>query len=62
MTFVDPVCRMDVYQAEVAANSMFKGQTYYFCAVMCRDRFAEYPERFVNDPPVAEERSDASPG
>ena len=61
MTFVDPVCRMDVNETEAAATSMFKGPTYYFCAVMCRDRFAEDPERFVNVQPVAEERSDASP-
>ncbi len=37
MTFVDPVRRMDVNEAEVAATSTFMGQTYYFCAVIYRD-------------------------
>ncbi len=62
MTFVDPVCRMDVSQAAAAATSTFKGQTYYFCALMCRDRFAEDPEKFVNGQLMAEKRSVASPG
>jgi len=60
MTFVDPVCRMDVNEAEAAATSTFKGQTYYFCAVMCRDRFAEDPERFVNGQPATDGRSETS--
>ncbi len=62
MTFVDPVCRMDVNETEAAATSMFKGPTYYFCAVMCRDRFAEDPEKFVNGQLMAEKPSVASPG
>jgi len=33
MAFVDPVCRMDVNEAEAAATSTFMGHTYYFCAV-----------------------------
>ena len=52
---------MEVNKAEGAATHTFKGQTYYFCVVMCRDRFAENPERFVDGLPLAEEWSDASP-
>ena len=60
MTYVDPVCHMEVIEPEAAATHTYKGQTYYFCAVMCCDRFAGNPERFVNGQPLAEERSEVS--
>lgn len=61
MTFVDPVCRMEVNEADAATTHIFNGQTFYFCATMCRDRFAENPDRFVNGEPLARERSEVSP-
>src|SRR5918994_7869270 len=48
MATMDPVCRMTVEEAEAAATYDYKGKPFYFCAVMCRDRFAENPERFLN--------------
>ncbi len=44
----DPICGMDVKEEEAAAATYeYKGQTYYFCAVGCKERFAQDPERFL---------------
>ena len=46
---VDPVCRMEVDEKKAAATYEYKGKTYYFCAVGCKDRFAESPEKFLKE-------------
>jgi YHS domain-containing protein len=43
----DPVCRMEVDEKKAAATYEYKGKTYYFCAVGCKDRFALTPEKFI---------------
>ena len=43
----DPVCGMDVDEKEAAATLEYKGKTYYFCAVGCKDKFAQNPEKFL---------------
>jgi len=43
----DPVCNMDVDEKKVAAKSVYKGKTYYFCAKACKEKFDKNPERFV---------------
>ena len=43
----DPVCEMEVKQNEAAAIYEYKGKTYYFCAVGCKDKFAQNPEKFL---------------
>jgi YHS domain-containing protein len=43
----DPVCRMSVEPAKAAAQSRYQGQTYYFCAVGCKQKFDRDPERYV---------------
>ena len=43
----DPVCGMDVKEEEAAATHEYKGKTYYFCAVGCKEKFAQDPERFL---------------
>lgn len=40
---IDPVCGMRVDPARPAATLERDGTTHYFCAVSCRDRFAEGP-------------------
>ncbi|MDZ7268713.1 MAG: redoxin domain-containing protein [candidate division KSB1 bacterium] len=35
---------------KVAASTIYQGQTYYFCAKRCQERFAQDPEAYV--PPV----------
>jgi P-type Cu+ transporter len=44
---VDPVCKMTVDPARAAAQSVHKGQTYYFCAVGCKQKFDREPEKYL---------------
>src|SRR6185503_15047121 len=41
---VDPVCKMTVEPARAAAQSRYKDETYYFCAVGCKQKFDREPE------------------
>ncbi|MBM3298031.1 MAG: YHS domain-containing protein, partial [Candidatus Aminicenantes bacterium] len=43
----DPVCGMDVKKSEAKAVFEYKGTTYYFCAVGCKDKFAQNPEKYL---------------
>ena len=43
----DPVCGMDIDAATAAGHSEYKGQTYYFCATPCKEKFASAPEQYV---------------
>lgn len=47
----DPVCGMEVDEAKAAASTEYKGQTYYFCAAACKERFEKEPESFLEEPP-----------
>lgn len=42
----DPVCSMNVDEKK-AATSVYKGEMYYFCAKMCKEKFDKDPEKFV---------------
>ena len=44
---IDPVCKMTVEPATAAAQSKHGGQTYYFCAVGCKQQFDREPEKYV---------------
>ncbi len=46
---IDPVCKMAVDEKRAAANYEYKGKTYYFCAVGCKERFAKDPEKFLEE-------------
>jgi YHS domain-containing protein len=43
----DPVCQMQVDEKQAAAKYEYKGKTYFFCAVGCKDKFARDPEKFI---------------
>jgi P-type Cu+ transporter len=66
MAAIDPVCHMSVEENEAAATYEYKDQNFYFCAVMCRDRFAENPEVFLDGrspggpEPVSSEQDEAA--
>ena len=34
----DPVCNMQVDEQKAAAMSTYNGQTYYFCAKVCKEK------------------------
>jgi YHS domain-containing protein len=45
---VDPVCKMQIDENKAAGKSEYKGRTYYFCAQVCKTRFDENPDKYVN--------------
>lgn len=48
---IDPVCGMTVEREKAAATASYKGTTYYFCSVGCRDKFLADPEKYLGAEP-----------
>jgi YHS domain-containing protein len=44
---IDPVCKMKVDETNAAGSSEYHGKTYYFCAVSCKRKFDENPEKYL---------------
>ena len=44
---IDPVCKMDVEPSIAAGRSEYGGQTYYFCALSCKENFDKNPQQYV---------------
>ncbi len=53
---VDPVCGMDVNEDKAAATSVYRGKTYYFCAIGCKKKFDEHPKTYLKTAEGAEEK------
>jgi Cu+-exporting ATPase len=43
----DVVCGMMIRPETAAASSVHQGQTYYFCAPVCKQRFDAEPARYL---------------
>lgn len=43
----DPVCGMQVDPAKAAGSSQYQGQTFYFCAKVCKTKFDANPAQYV---------------
>jgi len=43
----DPVCHMDVDPKKAAAQSSYKGEVIYFCAIGCKTKFDADPGRYL---------------
>lgn len=43
----DPVCKMIIEKEESVANVQYKGETYYFCSIKCKEEFLKNPEKFL---------------
>jgi Cu+-exporting ATPase len=43
----DLVCGMEIDPATAAATSQYRGATYYFCAVGCKEQFDADPGKFA---------------
>lgn len=43
----DPVCGMEVKAEEAAGKTEYKGDTYYFCATACQEKFEANPKKFL---------------
>src|SRR3954468_16384540 len=52
VTHTDPVCKMLVTAETAAAEYDYKGQTYYFCNIGCKERFTADPEKYLIPSPV----------
>lgn len=52
----DLVCKMTFAPADAAATREYRGQTYYFCATACAERFEANPRRFIPAAPSIVDR------
>ncbi len=43
----DPVCKMTIDESKAAGKSDYKGNTYYFCAMACKKKFDESPQKYA---------------
>jgi YHS domain-containing protein len=43
----DFVCGMELDEKKAGASYDFEGNTYYFCASACKDRFVDSPEQYI---------------
>ncbi len=43
----DPVCGMDVDEANPAATAEHQGEKYYFCAPGCKAAFEADPDKYL---------------
>ena len=46
---IDPICGMKVEGKKAAASYEYKGKKYYFCVVMCKEKFVQAPEKFIKE-------------
>jgi YHS domain-containing protein len=44
---IDPVCKMEVDPRNPPFKTLYKGQTYYFCAAVCKELFERAPEKYL---------------
>lgn len=43
----DLVCGMEVDKETANGTFEYKGKTYYFCSLSCRDEFAKEPDKYM---------------
>ena len=43
----DPVCDMKISGETARAKSIYKGKTFYFCSVFCKQMFDRDPEKYI---------------
>jgi Cu+-exporting ATPase len=43
----DPVCKMKLDKKQVNIFYTYKGKTYYFCSVNCKEKFELNPKKYV---------------
>jgi Cu+-exporting ATPase len=55
MTVIDPICKMQIDENTAAGKSAYNGKTFYFCAISCKRKFDNNPEKYSsqdNLPPI----------
>ena len=48
MTAIDPICKMKVEEKGARFTSVYQGKTYYFCNLMCKQKFEASPAKFAS--------------
>lgn len=43
----DFVCGMDVDEEKVNTKSIYKGEVYVFCSLVCKEKFDQEPEKYI---------------
>jgi len=43
----DLICGMEFDKDSASASFDYKGQTYYFCSLGCRDKFVKEPDKNI---------------
>lgn len=46
-TAIDPVCGMDVVPGKTRLVSVYRGQSFWFCASGCREAFETNPKKYL---------------
>jgi len=46
---IDPVCKMEIDEKSAKAKSDYKGKTYYFCALVCKQTFDKNPDKYTEN-------------
>ncbi len=60
ITFIDPVCGMQVNPESAAGSHTHEGQTYYFCSTGCLDKFRADPAKYLAPRPAQIEQPSAA--
>lgn len=47
ITAIDPVCGMALVKEVTRDRSEYRGITYYFCGISCKEKFKKEPERYL---------------
>ena len=45
----DLICGMEFDKNSASTSFEYKGQTYYFCSLGCRDKFVKDPDRYIDN-------------
>lgn len=45
---VDPVCKMDVVEAQAEYTTVHEGVKYYFCSAACKQDFEKRPTKYIS--------------
>jgi len=46
---IDLVCGMELDKDTIKASFDYKGKTYYFCAIHCKNHFSRDPVKYVGE-------------
>jgi len=43
------VCGMELVAENIKANADYRGETYYFCAIHCKNHFTANPVKYIGE-------------